>query len=128
MSEEAKAKELDKARARMEKSRAEKNEEEKESFKANNRVAKRKFRLGMTQAQAELIKIEKKHIMREKRKCRSGKEHLTQNLKTKKGREIMESEGRIVEFSRRTGGNQEESRDWEKYSKNFKSFAERAWI
>ena len=65
MSEEAKAKELEKARARM------------------GKVLSKK-----SHAQAEFDKIAKKHNMRERRKSWSGKEHLIDNLQAKIGIQI----------------------------------------
>ena len=85
MSEQAKAKEVEKAQIGMEKVRA------------NRSVA-----------QAGFDKIDKKHKMRDKRKTRSGKEHLIQNLLAKKGMQMLESE---VKFSRRTGGKPAQIRD-----------------
>ena len=99
MSEEAKAKEVEKARIGMEKVRA------------NRSVA-----------QAEFAKIENKHKMREKRKTRSGKEHLIQNLKAKKGMQILETEGRMVKFSSRAGEKPAEGKDWENYFRRGKQF------
>ena len=99
MSEEAKSKEVEKARIGMEKVRA------------NRSVA-----------QAGFDKIDKKHKMREKRKTRSGKEHLMQNLLAKKGMQMLETEGRIVKFSRRSGGKPSETRDWENFLKRNKEF------
>lgn len=99
MSEEAKANEVEKARIGMEKMRA-----------------KRSF------AQAEFDKIKKKHKMREKRKARSGKDHLNQNLKAKKGMQILLTEGRLVKYSKRSGEKPSEDRDWENYFRRGKQF------
>ena len=85
MIEEDNAKELKKARKRMEKARAKK-----------------------SLAETEFEKIDIKHKMRDKRKTRSGKEHLIQNLLAKKGMQMLESE---VKFSRRTGGKPAQIRD-----------------
>ena len=90
--------------------------------KSKEREKKRKARQKMSVAKAEFEKIDNKHKMREKRKARSGKEHLMQNLQAKKGMQMLETEGRKVKFSRRSGGKQSETRDWENYSKRNKEF------
>jgi hypothetical protein len=71
--------------------------------KSKEREKKRKSHQKMSVARAEFEKIDEKHKMRKKRKTRSGKEHLMQNLKAKKGMQMLETEGRIVQFSRRWG-------------------------
>jgi hypothetical protein len=45
-----------------------------------------------------------------------------QNLKAKEGMQMLETERRIVKFSRRSGGKPSETRDWENYSKRNKKF------
>ena len=55
--------------------------------------------------------------MREKRKSRSGKEHLIQNLKAKQGMASFKEEGRITDFATRAGGKVGEMRDWELFLK-----------
>ena len=99
MSEEAKAKELEKARERMEK------------------VSSNK-----SHAQEDFDKIAHKHRMRERRKNRSGKEHLIDNLQAKIGMQMLKSEGRMVEFSRRSDGKKSEISDWKAYRNRGESF------
>ena len=99
MSEEAKAKELEKARERMEKVASEK-----------------------SHAEAEFYNIAQKHKMRERRKNRSGKEHLIDNLQAKIGMQMLKSEGRMVEFSRRSEGKKSEITDWKTYRNRGESF------
>ena len=81
-----------------------------------------KTRANRSVAQSEFEKIVKKHKMRGKRKTRSAKEHLTQNVKAKKGMQTLVTEGRMVKFSRRSGGKPTEERDWEDYFRRGKQF------
>ena len=72
----------------------------------------------------EYEKIEKKLKMRLFRKQRSGKDHLLQNLKAKQGMQLLEEEGRLRQFSWRSGGKVEEIRDWEMYNNKGEKYSE----
>jgi hypothetical protein len=52
--------------------------------------------------------------MREKRKTRSGKEHLIHNLQAKIGMQKLNHEGRLVKLSR-SDGKTSKIRDWKTY-------------
>ena len=66
-------------------------------------------------AEKEFERIEKKQSMRMHRQERTGKEHLQDNLKAKRGMRFSRKEGYIREFSRRSEGKLEEMFEWEKY-------------
>ena len=77
------------------------------------RVRMKKFRDSLDEEKVEFRRLEKKHSMRKNRNSRSGKEHLMENLKAKQGMALLESEGRLRKFSRRSGRQNDEMRDWE---------------
>ena len=74
-----------------------------------------KWREKQTKELHEYEKISRKHERRTVRKKRTGKEHLQENLKAKKGMQLIYDEGWKREFSIRSGGKTEEIRDWELY-------------
>ena len=141
--EEERSKERDEATERMRMFREEKTEEERskertisrkrmtelraarteEDIQDENEVTKSKMRECRSRKSAEekeYIVIEHKHKNRGKRKQRTGKEHLLENLKAKKGMRILEDEGRLEAFAKRSGRKAAEIDDWEFYFKGNK--------
>ena len=109
-SKRSKSKEREKQRKRRENM----TEEMKEIVREKDRVRKEE----MCDEDKEFNRIKYKHRIRKMRSLRSGKEHLLQNLQAKKGMALLESEGRIKDFARRTGGKVSEIDDFEKYLKS----------
>ena len=103
------------ARERMNKIRREQNEEKKSQEKEKNKARMAKWRENQTKELNEYEKISRKHERRAARKKRTGKEHLQENLKAKKGMQLIYDEGWKKEFCVRSGGKTEEIRDWEVY-------------
>ena len=103
---------IDKREMRMRRS-----EEEIEIDNETARVKMKKIRKEKGTEVKEFERIKYKHVKRVKRQQRSGKEHLLQNLKAKKGMQLLKDEGRLKEFSHRSRGKFEEIRDWEMYSR-----------
>ena len=62
--------------------------------------------------------------MRTFRKERTGKDPLLQNLSSKQGMRLLESEGRLRDFKRRSHRNIEEMRDWENYMRKGKNYVD----
>ena len=124
LTDEDKAANSEKERLRIQKFRAEKSEEELDYYKMKDREAKRSARPRRNNAEVEFVKIVKKHDMRRSRKMRDGKEHLQENLKSKRGMKLMKDEGNLTEFARRNGGKSDEMRDWELYYKGCKNNAD----
>ena len=120
-----------KEREKKRKQREKMTEEQRQNENSKEKIRKRELRnsyteeekkekriAGKSKAEQEYLRIEKKHNMREKRKLRSGKEHLTQNLQAKQGMASLNEEGRKKEFTRRSGGKTVEKRDWELFFKS----------
>ena len=99
-------------------------EGEEDDEKAANSERIRKLREEITEEKLEFERKNNKHKMRILRKKRTGKGHLLQNLKAKQGMRLLESEGRLREFSRRSARNVEEIRDWEIYMKRGEKYSE----
>ena len=78
----------------------------------------------MSDEAREFSRIQQKHYMREKRKLRSGKDHLLDNLKAKRGMQLLKKEGNLRMFTRRNGGKTLETRDWELYHRACKNNAD----
>ena len=62
--------------------------------------------------------------MRSFRKQRTGKDHLFQNLRSKQGMRLLESEGQLQDFKRRSHRNVEEISDWENYMRKGKKYSD----
>ena len=119
-SEEKVDKEREEAKEKMRRLRAKNTDEEviKEREEARERMTE--WRAARTEEEKKYIMIVKKHKIREKRKQRTGKEHLVENLKAKKGMKRLEDEGGLEEFAYRSGRKTREIDDWELYFKGSK--------
>ena len=95
-----------------------------ENLEAKERMRNMRARKGDAKKELEFVKIVKKHEMRRSRKMRDGKEHLQDNLKSKRGMQLMKDKGNLKEFARRNGGKSDEMRDWELYYKGCKNNAD----
>ena len=98
-----------------------------ENLEAKERMRNMRARKGDAEKEferIEFVKIVKKHEMRRSRKMRDGKEHLQDNLKSKRGMQLMKDKGNLKEFARRNGGKSDEMRDWELYYKGCKNNAD----
>ena len=122
--EEKKSQEKEKNKARMAKWRETLSKEDKAVEKENNRKYVRKWRENQTKELNEYEKILRKHERRAARKKRTGKEHLQENLKAKKGMQLIYDEGWKKEFCMRSGGKTEEIRDWELYRGNGRIYSQ----
>ena len=114
-----------KERERKRRQRENMTEEIKETVREKDRVRKEELKEKkpkISDEKKELNRIKDKHRKREMRSLRSGKDHLIQNLQAKKGMALLETEGRLKKFARRTGGKLSEMDDFERYFKSGKTF------
>ena len=79
--------------------------ETKKYYKMNerefNRLYKQRIRRNRSDEEFEYDRIDLLLKMRKHRQSRSGKDHLLDNLKSKKGMRLMREEGRLIEYSER---------------------------
>ena len=111
-------------RDRISKLRAAMTEEELDQSREADRVSKAKAREIKFEELKEFENTTKKLRMRTFRKKRTGKDHLLQNLRSKQGMRLLESEGRLQDFKRRSHRNIEEMRDWENYMRKGKNYVD----
>ena len=127
--EEEKKKESGEARVRMKVFRAQQTTQEKEKARERDRIRKRNIRQMKSKEMSDYELILKKQRERKSRENETGKEHLLRNLKQKKGMQLLNTEGRLRQFSRRElgrkeGGKWDEMFDWEQYSHKSKYHSE----
>ena len=111
-------------RDRISKLRAAMTEEELDQSREADRVSKAKAREIKFEELKEFENTTKKLRMRTFRKERTGKDPLLQNLSSKQGMRLLESEGRLRDFKRRSHRNIEEMRDWENYMRKGKNYVD----
>ena len=99
-------------------------EEELDQSREADRVSKAKAREIKFEELKEFENTTKKLRMRTFRKERTGKDHLLQNLRSKQGMRLLEAEGRLRDFKRRSHRNIEEMRDWENYMRKGKNYVD----
>ena len=123
-SEQEKNFDNEEAKERMRRIRAKRSEEavkeakEKERTRKNNKVSQ-------DDLEREYKNIQDKHNKREQRKQRSGKEHLLENLKAKKGMRMLREEGNLLSFARRSRKNVDEYTDWKLFLQKGKQHFEK---
>ena len=120
-------KERDDLRERMRKLRSRKSVEDiaidNEKAKQGMRESRSKQSEDKRQIK-EYIKIVEKHKKRDSRDRRSGKEHLVQNLQSKKGMRMLKSGGRQYDFQRRMTKSKTECLDWKGYLQRGEKYRE----
>ena len=120
-------KERDDLRERMRKLRSRKSVED---IATDNEKAKKGMRESRSKQSEdkrqikEYIKIVEKHKKRDSRDRRSGKEHLVQNLQSKKGMRMLKSGGRQYDFQRRMTKSKTECLDWKGYLQRGEKYRE----
>ena len=101
-----------KERERKRKQRENRSDEQKE--KENEKLKIRMLRLRVELPEnVALQNIKNKHRMRKAREKRSGKGHLTDCLKAKKGMRLLKEKGRVLDFEWRGERNLTEEEGWE---------------
>ena len=113
MTDEAKATERAKDREAKRLSRVLRDIEDIETDNTDMKERVNRLREGKSRAELEFNRIDKKHLMRERRKLRDGKTHLLDNQKARKGMSLLRTEGGLKEFSRRKGRQSDKMRDWD---------------
>ena len=118
------AKIMDRARVTMKQKRANQSQDEKEDEKIDLRLRVRNLRANKPEEEKEYGKLFQKHKKRESRAKRSGKQHLIENMKAKKGMNLLKEKGRIRDFERRAIKNSTEMSDWKTFMKKGKSYSD----
>ena len=118
------AKIMERAKVTMKEKRAKQNQDEKEEEKIDLRLRVRNLRANKTEEEKEYGKLCKKHKMRESRAQRSGKDHLLENLRAKKGMKLLKEKGRLRDFESRATDNDTEMLDWKDFMKKGKAFSD----
>ena len=108
-----KEKEKEEARERMRFIRLKQNDEKKEEERKKARERMKKLRSLKSIEELDYDKIVKRQNQRKIRAAYSGKDHLLENLKAKKGMRLLKEEGRIMKLT-----NRESIRKWEKQKDN----------
>ena len=88
-------------------------EKEREQCLIADRERKEKEKAGKCQIEKDYEIIIERHQKREKRKNRSGKEHLLENLRAKKGMRLFKDDGNIQAFKRRGKINVDKMLNWQ---------------
>ena len=109
------AKIMERAKVRMKEKRAKQTQVEKEDEKIDLRLRVRNLRANKPEEEKEYVKLDQKHKKRESRARRSGKEHLLENLRAKKGMNLLKEKGRMRDFERRATMNNTEMSDWKNF-------------
>ena len=118
------AKLMEQAKVTMKEKRAKQTQDEKEDDKIDLRLRVRNMRANETEEEKEYGKLYQKHKKRESRAQRSGKEHLLENLRAKKGMKLLKEKGRLRDFERRATKNNTEMSDWKDFMKKGKTFSD----
>ena len=98
---------------------------ERKARKAKAAERKARSRANLTKPDIEFDNISNKHQMRKARKERTGKDHLVQNLKAKRGMRMLKEEGWLMDFATRSAGKREEKSDWEKFNNKSKEHSQK---
>lgn len=106
-------------------SRAKMSDEEKIKVNERRRQLRKNKQELKDSVEREFDKIENKHNIRSWRSKRSEDQKKDENLKAKKGMQLLRKEGRIRNFEERTPQNSTEESDWDKYMKNSELHAEK---
>ena len=121
-----KEEERDEAKERMAAARDRKTDKEKEEELDEARERMEENRENKCKEERDYDKIVHRISMRNHRKNQTGKEHLEGNLKAKKGMSLLNSEGSIMEFSRRETGHRkaDEELEWKTFMGKSQKHAE----
>ena len=91
------------------------NEHDIEAEREYHHAELKKKMVKLPAEQIDFLKVEKRHMMRAKRSMRTGKEHLQQNLMSKRGMQMFRYEGRLHKFAEREGRGRSNLENWQAY-------------
>ena len=115
---------LVRSKSKQREKRSKLTEDEKDNERAALRDRMRKLRERKTNEETEYEMICQKHKKREARALQSGKEHLIQNLKAKKGMKKFKEKGRVVDFQKRSANNETEMSDFKNFKRKGNTYSE----